>query len=132
MGRFLPSLVISELGPSQNELAVRAKLLHGHFSILFKDVGPSHIDFVCSHENPFIFKNCETYQNAHQFVDLNSFNFLVHKKEVIEEVSELFETLISLPDIALENNEGVNIDWDRCIGYWLNAFVGFQAQFDHI
>ena len=109
-----------------------AKLLHCHFTIFFQNVWSSHLYFVSSHKNALIFQSSETDQNTHHFINFDAFDFLVHEKEIVEKISQLFKSFISLPNITLENDKRMNIDWHTWFCNWFNSFVRFQTQLNHI
>lgn len=111
---------------------MRPKFLHCHFTVFFQNIWSCHLYFVSSHKYALVFQSSKTYQNTHHFIDFDTFDFFVHIKEIIEKVSQLFESFISFPNIALENNKRMNIDWNTWLWNRFDSFIRLQAQFDHI
>jgi hypothetical protein len=66
-------------------------------------------------------------------VNLHALQPVIHHEEVIDQVLEFFELLIRFPEVALEDDEGLNIEWNLRIGNdAVDGVVLDNAQLDHI
>ena len=133
MSRLLPQLGFREVGSPHHQLAVGAQLLHHNLAVVFEDVCAFHLGLVSAHDDALVMEDTEGDNNLQVLVDLNSLYFVIFEEEIVEQVADLAEILLSLPDVALEDEEGTHLE--RHVDALTDLGGGLQvvqSEFDHV
>jgi hypothetical protein len=134
VGRFFQHIINWPAPPPQRKGSVGTQLLYDNVRLLLQHRRPSlHVDLKHIQKNLFIFGGTPADDHLEGFIDLDSLGPFVHQEKVIDEVFKFFEVLIGLPEIPLEDDEGLAV-----VGYLnagndvLHGLEPGDAQLDHI